>query len=143
MAQTFTVQAGDAHTVKRVMLTLRERPIAPGYVDVSVRAVDGDGKPTGGDLCSDSILISQLADVTTRGRWERFGMGAGTALSAGTQYAIVVRAVDGTYPPPPLQGCYLMVMSTGSYTGGKLYYSTDSGVTWTGTASDALFEEWE
>lgn len=66
---------------------------------------------------------------------------ANYALAASTEYAIVFRAPDA---PGGADDIHIRHTTTGGYTGGAPFYSTDSGVSWGAyTATrDALFQEW-
>jgi hypothetical protein len=87
LAQTFTPDSN--HTIKYVKLNLkRASDSGSGTVTVAVKAVDGDGHPTGDNLCSgtkDALEIDSDSEA-----WYTFNLGLGTALTAATQYAIVL-----------------------------------------------------
>ena len=132
-AQTFTPSA--AHTVTSVKLMLRKQG-APGAVTVGIRATSG-GKPMGGDLCSATIDGSTLP---TSLAWHEITLGSGYSLSAGTMYAIVLRAPSGSCGN---QLWWAHFGATDPYAGGSRAWSTDSGSNWTTTSGfDMLFEEW-
>jgi hypothetical protein len=138
-AQTFT--PGVAHTIKSVKLKLY-RVGSPGNVTVSIRATSS-GHPAGSDLCS-GIINGNGLTTNTSGAWYEITLGSGYNLSASTQYAIVVRAPSGTYPPSPAN--YLVWRrdaSSPTYGGGCREGSTNGGSTWTSrTDRDMMFEEW-
>ena len=143
IGQTFTVQAGDGHTVTRVLVQLMMQQTFSGNIELVIRATSG-GLPTGADLCSGSIDGSKLS--TSVFRWESFDLGAGRALSASTMYAIIVRAPSGSWPGAGFRAQYNGTL-TGryGYVNGRLVWSIDSGVNWTlgDVAKDLFFEEWE
>lgn len=136
-AQTFTPSA--SHTITSVKLLVGRLGASLGTVIVSIRAVDGSGHPTGGDLCSGTTDGDTIvADPATE--WREITFSTGHALAAGTVYSIVVRAPDATL------GSILYWWadsSSPSYAGGNLEDSVDSGVNWdTYTAYDLMFEDW-
>lgn len=88
-AQTFTPASG--HDVGFVEVYI-EKAGSPGDVTVSIRAVDGDNKPTGDDLASGTVSES---DIGTTKSWIRFVFTSPTTLVASTMYAIVLRAPSG------------------------------------------------
>lgn len=134
-AQTFTPSV--AHKITSVKLLLW-RYNNPGTLTVSIRAVDGAGKPTGGDLCSGTTNGNSLPTEAPY-EWREITLGAGAPLNADTQYAIVARALDGDGSN--------FVYWRGGYTPPDVYadggsYSSDDGVSWTGYGWDLMFEDW-
>ena len=98
---------------------------SPGNITVSIRAVDGNGKPTGGDLCRVTVADSVISAFPTRA-WYTFTFSSSYALSNATQYAIVFRATSGSgfhYFGPFGYG-------SSGYAGGGLATSPDSGSSW-------------
>jgi len=133
-AQTFTPSAD--HTITSVKLKLF-RNGSPGIVTVSIRATSG-GQPTGPDLCSGTTNGNTLPTGSPY-EWREITLGGGYWLSAGTQYAIVVRATGGDASN---YVCW-RADSTPTYGGGMLLLSSNSGSSWTSAASyDLMFEEW-
>jgi hypothetical protein len=63
----------------------------PGTLHIYIRAVDGDGKPTGDNLATGS---RESTDVTTDsgGAWYYWDLGAGAPLTNGVQYSILIHA---------------------------------------------------
>jgi hypothetical protein len=135
-AQTFTPSV--AHTITSVKLKLyRYGSETPGIITVSIKAVDANGRPTGPDLCSGTMDGVVLNGTPT---WYEITLGAGYGLSAGTKYAIVVRAPNASWAYA-LQ--WRADWSSATYSGGCVEYSTNSGVDWTDYATqDMMFEEW-
>jgi hypothetical protein len=135
VAQTFTPSV--AHTITSVKLKLF-RVGSPGTVTVSIRATSG-GQPTGSNLCSGTTSGDTLT-TSAPGEWREITLGSGYGLSAGTTYAIVVRATSGdgsNYVWWRVDG------SSPTYGGGMYLLSSDSGSSWTSGASyDLMFEEW-
>jgi hypothetical protein len=83
--------ASSDYTITRVGLKLYKTG-SPGDITVSIKATDeGTGKPTGGDLCSGTILASEIG-TSSPGAYVYGTLGAGTALTSGTKYAILMRA---------------------------------------------------
>ena len=139
-SQTFTVQAGQPHRIRKVVLKLF-RVGLPGTVTVSIKATDGSGHPTGADKCVTTINGNVLTDVSP-GQYYDVDFGTGLSHDAQllvTKYAIVIRALAGDASNTVIW----RRNSAGTYTGGNLENSTDGGVTWTSaTATDMMFEEW-
>jgi hypothetical protein len=126
-AMTFTPATN--HTLRGVRLALYGSGI--GVITVSIRATSG-GLPTGSDLCSGILDGSQL-----NGSWDGkiydISLGDGTALTAGTVYAIVVRAASGTLN---------WRSSPAGYDRGQKCSSANAGSTWTADANrELLFAE--
>jgi hypothetical protein len=134
VAQTFTPSV--AHTITSVKLKLF-RNGSPGTITVSIRATSG-GQPTGSDLCSGTTSGNTLT-TSTPGEWRETALGSGYGLSAGTTYAIVVRATGGD-----ASNYVWWRLDTGSTYGGGMYlYSMNSGSSWiSGASYDLMFEEW-
>jgi hypothetical protein len=135
MAQTFN--ATSDHSVTSVKLLLW-RVGTIGTVTVSIRATDGGGHPTGSDLTSGTIDGNTLTTVPW-GLWYEIALSP-YDLTKDTKYAIVVRAPDATLPDN-LRWSY---DSTGTYAGGDMEDSSDSGTTWETTLVDLdfMFEVW-
>ncbi len=127
-AMTFTPTTN--HTIRGVRLALYGSSI--GSITVSIRATTG-GLPSGADLASGSLDGGQLS-ANNEGRVFDISLGAGTALTAGTVYAIIVRAASGT-----LQ----WRSSAAGYDRGQKCSSTNAGSSWTADATrELLFEEY-
>ena len=132
--QTFT--PSTAHTITSVKLKLYQFG-SIGTVTVGIRATSADD-PTGSDLCSGTTDGSTLT-TDTGGEWREITLGAGYALNASTQYAIVVR-LDGGNGSNMLAWRY---SSSGSYAGGMWTSSADSGSNWSSNSNkDYMFEDW-
>jgi len=124
--QTFTSSVG--HAIKSVRLYGR-RVGTTGILTVSIRATDGLGKPTGGDLCSGLIDMS-LTPVSND--WLEIGFGAGVTLIGGTKYAIVARVTSSLL--------FWRYNNSGGYSGGQ-FGSAIGGTGWAMGSSDFLFQE--
>jgi len=135
-AQTFTPSV--AHKIASVKLKLY-RSGSPGTVTVSIRATDGNGHPTGSDLCSSTINGDTLT-TSSSGAWYEITLGSGYDLSAGTKYAIVVRSPNGNWSN---RLYWRRDRSSPTYAGGCRESSTNNGSTWSSsTTRDMMFEEW-
>jgi hypothetical protein len=134
-AQTFTPSA--THTIISVKLLLW-RSGAPGTITVGIRDTSG-GQPAGSDLCSGTINGNTLT-ISSTGVWYEITLGGGYSLSAGHQYAIVVRAPGGDATN------LLYWRAEGgapTYVGGMLCLSGNSGLSWSCYSNwDFMFEEW-
>jgi hypothetical protein len=139
--QTITPVAG--HTIKKVSLPLRRHATftGTGTATVSIRATAA-GLPTGANLCSGT---HDLSSITTNidydnPEWYDFDLGAGTALTGGVTYAIILsHNASGSTD-------YLwwhIDVSSPTYTGGSTVSTSDAGSTWTATTgNDNLFKEY-
>ena len=135
ITQTFTT--GEAQTATSVKLQLR-RVGEPGVVTVSLRATLS-GKPTGVDLCSGTVNGNTLT-TEQPGDWTEVTLGAGAELLADTQYAIVIRALDGDATN---NGRISADQSSPTYEDGWKLTSGNGGATWSHqTTVDLLFEVW-
>ena len=136
IAQTFT--PSTAHKITSVKLLLY-RYSTPGTITVGIRATDGSGHPTGGDLCSGTTNGDTLPTGSPY-EWREITLGAGATLSADTKYAIVARALSAS----GVKKAIWRVRNPGGYDGGAYGASGDSGGTWSfySDAYDALFEDW-
>jgi len=131
IAQTFTTH--DAHLLTHISVKTY-RVGTPGTIHLSIRATDGDGKPTGADLSTGSLNGNSIT-VNTVGEWYDVPMPP-VSLSAGTKYALVWYA-DSTY------AYWKRDLTSPAYSGGSQANSADSGGTWTlTTTSDFMFKEW-
>jgi len=133
-SQTFTVGttgSNEKFNITSVDLFLNRAYYSPPEptVTVSIKAVDGTGKPTGSDLSTGTITDSF--------GWNWFNIPMSTyELQASTKYAIVIRVLNlGSTG----NGVYLDTKASGSYSGGNFFSSTDSGSSWTSTARDMPF----
>jgi hypothetical protein len=125
-AQSFIAVADKIYGV---YLKLYKAGTPPNDVTVSIRAVDGGGKPTGADLVSTTLAASRVT-----GSSKGFGIYFTTpyTLSIGTTYAVVIRTTGGD-----TSNRYGIYYTTGNpYAGGSYQTSSDSGSTWTITSSN-------
>ncbi|MBA7499061.1 hypothetical protein ES704_01800 [subsurface metagenome] len=135
-AQTFTPSV--AHKITSVKLKLY-REGSPGTLTVAIKAVDASHHPIGADLCSGTTDGNTLT-TNTAGEWREITLGAGANLEADTEYAIILKALDGSISN---KGWWRVDKTDGAYPGGWNEYTGDSGSTWdSAPGDDHLFEEW-
>lgn len=135
-AQTFTPTT--AHKILSVKLKLL-RANSPGDITVSIRETDGEGHPTGIDLCSGTTNGNTLT-TDTAGEWREITLGDGADLNADQKYAIVVRALDASGSNYPF---WRYDSADATYVGGNYEYSGDGGSDWGSQAGmDYMFEDW-
>lgn len=133
-AQTFTPSI--AHPITSVKLKLA-RGGTPGTITVGIRATSG-GQPTGSDLCFGTTNGNTLPGFGVGFEWRGITLGSGYSLSAGTTYAIVVRAPNGDFN----NSLCWQSDSPGTYAGGTGRRSLNSGSSWTLFNVDFGFEEY-
>ena len=132
-AQTFT--AGSSYTIETLKLYLHKDSGGDcGTITVSIKAVDGVGKPTGADLAFGTFAGASL---TTSYAWITFDLGAGTALTNGTEYAIVVKASAAGSSPNRLS----IGIDDDPVYGGNRFFSTNGESSWNGPFTQDLYFE--
>jgi len=133
-AQTFTVS--QAYNISAVKLKLlKSAGTTPGTITVSIKAVDGDNKPTGVDLAVGTTNGNTL--VESGGEWRTIVFAAVAALTSGTMYAIVVRAAAN-------YAAWRVDASSPAYATGMRAYSVNGGTSWTLDATDDhMFETYD
>jgi hypothetical protein len=136
--QTFTVANDETHILRQVRIKF-DRQGNPGTGTISIKATDGAGKPTGADLCSQTINGNNFpADPDEA--WQSVTFDTGTVVYAGTKYALIWRFPDGDTTPNLARSRHKY---PGTYSGGTAVTSEDSGATWTVVTDwDFVFEEW-
>ncbi len=133
LAEQFTSEA-TAHSVTSIRLNLK-RVGSPGTMIVSLRNASA-GLPTGIDLAYGYLNGSAISTAYT---WYEITLNTEYALSASTQYAVVIGAPNGTVTD---------YISWYNDSGGGLANavgssSTNGGITWVdGSPKDYLFEIW-
>lgn len=137
-AQTFTLgTTGTNEYFKATHINIKARiAVAPGKLTVSIKAVDGNGKPTGDDL---AIGYTDANSITTGGggEWRIISFEKPVILIPSTKYALVFR-IDTLE-----DAVYLFGENSDTYAGGKIMHSHDSGSTWDDTLNlDIQFEIW-
>jgi hypothetical protein len=123
--QTFTAEASA--TVKKVWLKLG-RILTPAAAYTCAIRATAAGVPSGVNLCSGTITGNY---VSTTADWYEFDMGAGTPLTSGTVYAVILYSAGGDAANHIF---WRGDLSAPAYTNGTRVYSADSGATWTATA---------
>lgn len=122
VAQTFLTTSG--HLVNRIRILVEW--FGQGDVNdiyISLRAVDGDDKPTGDDL---AVGHADGNSLTGTAEWFAVDLDSAITLADATTYAIVVRAPDSAY------GVDIGLHAEGDgslYPNGHAWYSLDSGST--------------
>lgn len=124
--QTFV--AGGNYTAAVIRLYIYGS--VAGIITASIKAVDVSHKPTGADLIS-TTYDSTYTDLVSPGSYIDFGLGAGLALTMGTEYAIVWRIATGTF---------LVTYDSAHGYAGVAGTSTNSGSTWTIHTWSFLFQ---
>ncbi len=126
-AQTFTLgnTAPDGDfTIAKVSMWMY-RLGTPGTVTFSIRATDGDGKPTGADLISGTTNGNTLT-TDSAGELREITFTTIT-LKATTNYALVIRATSGDINNRP----FFKGDNSGGYDGGNFIQDNDdSGASW-------------
>jgi hypothetical protein len=119
--QSFTAGVSGQLTAVDVDLFCSSCTGTTPNITVSIRATSGD-LPTGSDLATATIPGFSSGS----GGFFTATFGTPATLTAGTKYAIVVRAVSN-----PSAGTYAYVKSSGSpYAGGRRSTSSTSGASW-------------
>lgn len=122
LTQTFT--PSEPQDVNRVALKAYKTGLSPGIMVVGIRETDViTGKPTGADIVNGTFDADSLS---TSPEWIVINVSS-YVLSKDVKYAIVVRALSGTW----LNYVRLRKDNTGLYAGGSAGGSMDYGVTWT------------
>ncbi len=135
--QSFTPAA--SHTVTKVWLRVYKVGTPSNPMTVSIFATDvGTGKPTGSALASGTLNPTSFT-TDTAGEWKEFDLGAGTALTSGTKYAIVAKTAGGDTNN---RVNWRYDNSSSSYAGGQQGQSLDGGSTWTLYTADNMFKEY-
>lgn len=134
IAQTFT--PSEAHEITSAKLKLSASlPAGAGICSLYVRAVDGDHKPTGLNLCSGTYDCTTLTSTPTL---TEITFSSGTCeLEASTEYALQLSANGTEYV------FWRFDSTSPTYAGGSYVRTLDGGSTWTvNTAYDLMFEEY-
>ncbi len=129
-AQTF--QGNNYYRISSVKLCLYRQQT--GNLTVSIRKAVGN-LPTGSDLCS-GITNGTTLTTNAAGEWREITFSSSYLLNPNTQYAIVISG------GPTVNAFGWCTQISGSYARGRRCESTDSGVTWSASIQDSLFETW-
>ena len=142
LAQTFTTTS--SYTITAVGLSIWRNSGYPGVlgdITISIKATDGDGHPTGDDLCFATLDASEFPDLFSYTDWTTVQFDNPCILDINTKYAIVVRLEQR------ITGRFFNWQrdTTDKYAGGILEESSDIGVTWVAyarnpTYGDCLFK---
>ena len=126
--QSFTAAASyDAVSVK-----LKLNSPASGIIDITLYSVDGSGLP---DTSIATGTIDSSGFSAIPGAWEEITFATPYSLVSGIKYAIVVTC--GTGKSTSLR----RDVTSPTYSGGNVVYSTNGGVDWGNLAAqDAMFE---
>ncbi|GAG61835.1 unnamed protein product [marine sediment metagenome] len=120
-----TFQSSTAHTVTSVKFKLY-RIGSPGSITIDIKAVDGDGKPTGTSMATGSYDCDAIT-TDTDGELIEITLSYGAALTADTEYAIICMALSAT-------GANVirarMDSSSPTYSNGNVVFSNTSGASW-------------
>lgn len=135
LGQSFT--PSEAHKITSVKLLLY-RLGSPGTLTVRIKATDGEGKPTGDVLCSGSTSGNTLPTESPY-EWREITLGDGYNLEADTQYAILLRAPDGSTDN---RVKWRRDASDATYAGGLILYTVDEVTWYTYATQDCMFEDW-
>ncbi len=137
IAQTFTAATTGQLTSADVYLFCSGCSGANPNITVSVRASSGSGQtglPTGADLATGTVTGFSSGS----GSFQSVTFGAPVNVTAGTQYALVVRSVAAR-----TTGIYAYTISNTSganpYAGGRNATSANSGSTWSGQTRSLVF----
>jgi len=134
IAQTFTPSI--SHNVEQVDVVLIKIG-TPGTITLSIEGTVA-GEPDGVVLISQTKNID--GDPNSVTAWYEFAFATSYWLTAGVQYAIVLKAAGvSNNSNDYLRWWY---ESGNPYAGGQSLRSSDSGVNWTSTTDDQNFKEW-
>jgi hypothetical protein len=129
--QNFTAESSA--NVTKVRLKLRRNGSLTSSYAVAIRATAA-GFPTGANLCSANITSTYVSNVSG---WYEFDMGVGTALTSGTNYAVIM------YGSSANATNYLewKLDQNGAYVEQNIATSANSGASWTSDAGyDFMFQ---
>jgi len=126
----------EDYTTGKLVLRLGRSGL-PGIIDIGIRATDGAGKPTGGDLASGQTNGDTLP--TNPSNEDREIVLSAYDLAKDVKYAIVGRALTAefTYSIRAWQPS-----GSDTYPRGVKGQSSNSGVDWTLQTNDFCFEVW-
>ncbi len=130
-SQSFTPQT--THTITSVRLRMKRKG-SPGTLYVNIKAADASGCPTGPVLASGTIDANTFTTATW-GDWYLIDLGAGCALTAGTEYCIECHIVGGSSS----NGVHWEGATATPYPNGTACLSDDTGSTWTPYSAYGLY----
>jgi len=137
LAQTFTPQT--AHILTEVKVKVY-RSGSPGTVEMSLKAVDGSGHPTGGDLSTGTFDGDDVGQGSPSAEWVTVDM-TDVTLAASTERALLMKAPDGADTNNDIN--WQVDSNDGAYIRGNTEWTTDGGTNWDAQsdAHDAMFED--
>lgn len=122
-SQSFTPQT--THTITRAKVRIKKVG-SPGTLHCEIYLAGSDHCPTGSRLAWDTVHPDYIS-TDTWGDWYEFNFGPGAALTAGTEYCVVLYLLAGNNANKVQWIC-----ATGNqYPNGIFCYSLNEGVTWT------------
>ena len=121
-AQTFTAEA--TATAKKVWIKMSRVLAGAGTLTVAIYSVHGADNHPNASLCSGTINSAYLS---TTSDWYEIDLGAGTGLTSGTVYAIVMSVAAGDVANKVV---WAYDSSAPAYAGGSLAQSGDRGANW-------------
>lgn len=131
--QTFTPLIAHRITIIKLLLS-RWVGGSPGTVSFGITEVDGEGKPTGDDLCSGTTDGNTLPEDPAS-EWRAITLGAGAILYLPARFGIVCENPEGSYV------IWRLDKTSPTYAGGERVFRDNAE--WTVDPSrDFLFEEW-
>jgi len=122
-AQTFTAGVTGTLIKADIQLFCNGCGATPPDLILSVRSTSA-GLPTGADLTAATIAGANFGSGSTTTATGTFA--AGLPITAGTQYALVLRPVSA----PAGSGYFWIRSSPSTYAGGQRVLSADTGATW-------------
>jgi len=125
-AMTFT--ALSTHDISAVAIKAYRLGL-PGATTISIRNVDSNEKPTGTDLATGSLDVDVLT-TDNQGEWVSIQL-TKFRIKQGVKYAIVIAAPPGSSLTEYLK---FKCKNTDVYSGGNVWYSANSGSTWSASA---------
>lgn len=137
IAQTFTIGTvgpNENFNVKKVRAKLKQYS-SSGTINVFLREVDSEGKPTGNNLASnETVQLSELPTSPT-GDWVYFTLGENPLLEQGTTYALI-------FTTESLAFGYWRLDNTSPTYGGGAYIVSSNGANWNDPVptQDLMFE---
>lgn len=132
IAQTFTTSTSSINTTSVKIKVKRNG--TPSTITIGIQALDVNSKPDGTDLTSGSLDYTDLIDDGDT-EWITIPLDDYT-LSTSTTYAMVIREASGDSS----NKYQSRIKTTGTYSGGNILISTNSGSTWAAGSSDILFD---
>jgi hypothetical protein len=134
LSQSFTPSI--SHIITSVKLLLLKTG-NPGTITVGIYATSGDD-PTGSALCSGTTDGDTLPTGSPY-EWREITLGDGSLLTAGTKYAILVKALSANITNFV---AWRVDSTSPTYSGGTQRHTVNGGGSWSSWGYDLMFEEW-